>query len=301
MLHTVILVALSTVPSPLPPSNPPPSPFPPTPPSNPPPSPSPPPRPPLDVFTSNDALLGCTRAQHKVYHNWYNYGYEDFSTHYKVVQYNDTGLHDLSVNVDKHTCAGEVTVGVVHGKTGHVVSLFTSETGDAWTLVANLTLVIYDPPPPSPSPPPPSPMRPPPPSPFPPPPAIILRRLQEETPSITYSPFNGADMVRLLPFAVSRAPMYVRTCIDCDGTCNGIDHIDAIVSCYYANYEPPPPLPSDPPLPWWVWLFAGLAGVFLLVSITLFFMNRKQAVTAPAIAPRRSAAPSATQRIPMRR
>jgi hypothetical protein len=131
------------------------SPPPPTP-SPPPPSPNPPPIPPSDVFVSNDALLGCNRANHKYLYDSYNYGDGDFETVKTMSQYNDTGLHDLVIHVDTETCKGRAKVLTPHAKNGHVYSLYTSTDGTTWELVSELEYQVDSPPPPHPSPPPPS-------------------------------------------------------------------------------------------------------------------------------------------------
>ena len=293
MWQTGILIVLSATPPPPTPSPPPPRPppsplYPPSPPRTPPPSPRPPPSPPADTFISRDGLLGCSRADHTQSFYSYNYGDGESTSHYQNVRYNDTGLHELKVQVEKDTCSALAEVGIVHGKLGQTVSLYTSSTeGASWTLVGQIPIV----PSPSPSPPPPpTPSPPPPMPPSPSSPALVIlgrrlhgRRLQE----ITYSTVNGIDVARLFSFNVTRAPLYVRSCIDCDGNCNGIDHIDTIVSCYGAVPSPSPPSPSsEDSIPFWAWLFVGTTAVLLVVVVTMVvrgFSSTKSTTTESTV------------------
>ena len=226
-------------------------------PSPPPPNPSFPPPPPSDTWVSNDALLGCDRAKHKYSSYSYHYDTGDHAIHYKYERYNATGLHDFVVNVDLQTCQGRASVYIPHAENGHAYSLYTSSSGETWELRSTIVYQVDSPPPPAPSPPPPSPpldppSPPPPPTPSPPPPLILLRRRLQEVTTV------GMDRVFFTEFEVTKEPMYVRTCINCDGSCNGIDTIDSLVTCNVATS-------SGPSVPWWVWIFVAATAVLLVV------------------------------------
>ncbi len=241
---SVALIAIVVSPPP------PPEPSPPYPPFNPPPSPRPPPLPPSDVFISNDALLGCSRGNPTYLHYSYHYGNDERETLYSAHKFNDTGLHNLVVNVDVEACTGRAHVRLPHSKNGHTYSLYTSSnSGTSWTLVSQHVYQVESPPPPTPSPPPPAPAA---------SPSVVLRRLQE----LSIGEFGGVDTLHFTDFSVPKEPLYVRACIDCDGTCNGIDTIDALVSC---NAASPASSDGDALLPWWGWIFVATTAVLAVV------------------------------------
>ena len=230
--------------------------------SPPPPSPSPP----LDVFISRDALLGCSRADHILGSYYDSFVDDDSVTHYAGVEYGDTGLHELKVSVDQK-CKAAAEVKVAHGD-GQIVSLWTSsDEGVVWKLVDEVTLTQSFSP--------------------------LFSILPSPSPISAPSSFDAATFSS---FDATRAPMYVRACINCDGDCNGIDHIDAIVSCYYADHHPPPkppppppnpfppppqapPPPSSPPIktkyvPWWVWFLCSASIVLLIVFVAILLTKK---------------------------
>lgn len=233
-------------------SPPPPSPSPPLPPLAPPPSPNPPPTPPSETFHSNDALLGCSRSNHKLSDGSYHYGTGDLETMYTFIEFNDTGLHNLRIHVDSATCVARARVFLPHAQNGHTYSLYTSKTGTSWNLVSELVYQVDSPPPPAPSPPPPSPQAPP----------IVVRRLQE----LSFGELGqGIHELYFSHFNVSKEPMYVRACIDCDGSCNGVDTIDSLVTCNAALPSPTPPSQSpENTIPWWSWLFVASTAILIV-------------------------------------
>ena len=246
-------------------------------PSPPPPVPSPPPIPPSDVFVSNDALLGCNRANHKSLDESYNYGTDEFKTVYEVTRYNDTGLHNLLIHVDSVTCKGRAKVFIPHAKNGHVYSLYTSTEGTTWNLVSELEYQVDSPPPPSPSPPPP----------------LGVRRLQE----LSFGNYDDSiHHIYFTEFNVTKEPLYVRSCIDCDGSCNGIDTIDSLVTCNSALPLVSPPSPVTPPdmppqedsIPWWVWIFVAttvLLSIIVCMGCMGYYYMNKQSSPPPPPAP----------------
>lgn len=261
MLHTLasILVTSIVVTNPSPPPPPPNSPSPPRPP---PPNPSPPPTPPSDTFTSNDAFLGCRRADHQRTQYFYTYGSEDiFQNEFNV--FNDTGLHNLEIKVNQETCNGVASVTIIKGVNGQKISLFSSVNGQSWNLLTETTFDYLKPPPP------------PPPAPSPPPPSIdfpvVLRQLSE-LPIITQGFSSEVHHARLNNLTVGQQPSYVRVCLNCDGTCNGIDHIDAIVSCFN-GLSPPSAPPDATAIPWWVWLIVAIASLLFVIVIYMCVKN----------------------------
>jgi hypothetical protein len=212
---------------------------------------------------------------------------------------NETTLIDMRVDVARDSCSGAVTVNFFHAKPHHTLSVFQSaDAGDTWTLVHAVPLSgPSPPPPPSPSPPPPSPSPPPPSPPF----SVVQlgRRLQEAIVDWTDAS-SPRKSVRVSGFSVPLAYTYVRACIDCDGGCNGLDHLDAIVSCSYAappqnvsavaaggaGALSPPPAPPPPPAATssaaWMWV-AIVLGVALLAAVgcALGAMRARRAATAP--------------------
>lgn len=214
-------------------------------PSPPPPSPGPPPIPPSETFNSNAALLGCSRANHKYSEGSYHYGTGDVESVYTFAVFNDTGLHDVRIHVDSKTCVARARVFLPHAQNGHTYSLYTSTTGTSWDLVSEFDYQVDSPPPPSPSPPPP------------------LRRLQELSFGVSD---QGVHQLYFSAFNVTKAPMYVRACIDCDGSCNGVDTIDTLVTCSAASPSPtaPPPSQGDT-IPWWSWMFVATTVILAVV------------------------------------
>lgn len=246
------------------------------------PPPSPPP-PPGNIFSSHEAFFDCSRGDHLLYTYGFDYESDHSSFHYDSHGFNQTGLHHLSVHVDSDSCLADSDVLSTLLSDGHTISLFSSPDGVVWTRISEL---VYQqppavpppsprPPPPDPSPPPPSPPNspsppspPPPPSPSPPPPSpspsplIIYRRQLVEAATLTQSHPNSIRRVHFASFPVTKAPLYVRACIDCDGSCNGIDTIDALVSCHTADDGT-----TSSSLPWWVWLLVALSAILLLVTV----------------------------------
>lgn len=233
----------------------------------PPPSPTPPPIPPSIRFTSNEAYFGCHRADY-IHHTYqYTYGDDERQTTYQYVHFNDTGLHDLEIYVDSETCKGRARVFIPHAQNDHVYSLYTSTSGASWSLASQHTYTADVPPPPTPSPATPS--------------SIMYRQLfgHEDEASVSTAP-DGPDQLYFAPFDVTQEPMYVRICVNCHGSCDGIDTIDSLVTCAPSSQFSPSDQESDEEvhtihstsIPSWVWIFVTTTALLAaIVGLGCFY------------------------------